>query len=179
MSKTNLIIIDAGVEHIHLGIYQDSRIKNVLIKNNDKIETLFKNHGVFELIQNPETELYLTGKLAEIVRATVKRGKIIMPGAALWAGAKLLLSKHKNFNSLGVIDLSASGYMVIAVNQKGQLIDDLLITNPRCGAGSGINLSRILEKLAIKTEEVDHILKDYLGETGQAKRHGVGIRADR
>ncbi len=178
MPKTNLIIIDAGVEHIHFGIYQGSQIKNLLITNNDKIETLFKNHDVLKLIQDPAVELYLTGKLAEIIRATVGRGQIIMPSAALWAGANFLLSEL-NKNSLGIIDLSASGYMAIAVDREGKLLNDLLITNPRCGAGSGINLSRILEKLAIETQAVDEILKDYLGVAGQAKRQGVGIRADR
>jgi len=179
MPKTNLIIIDAGVEHIHLGVFKNLKAENILIPNNDKIETLLKNHGVLDLIRNQNSELYLTGKLAEAIRDTVKRGNIIMPGAALWAEANFLLSELKNINSLGVIDLSASGFMLVAVGRDGKLKNDLLITNPRCGAGSGINLSRILEKLAIKKEEVDNILRDYLGEAGKAKRQSIGIRADR
>ena len=48
-----------------------------------------------------------------------------------------------------MIDLSASGYMLVCVDKQGNLKDDTLIVNPKCGAGSGINLSRILEKLDI------------------------------
>lgn len=178
MSKTNLIIIDAGMEHIHIELRQNDAEKNILISNNDKIEALFKNHKILELIQDPNNKLYLTGKLAEIVKETVKRGTIIMPGAALWSAADSLLQKS-GADSLGIIDLSASGYLLVAVDKNGGLKDDLLIANPHCGAGSGINLNRILEKLAIKKTEVDNILKDYLGEAGKTKRQGVSVRADR
>jgi len=88
MPKTNLIIIDAGVEHIHLSVFKNllvlrshgegGKAENILIPNNDKIETLLKNHGVLDLILNQNSELYLTGKLAEAIRDTVKRGNIIM-----------------------------------------------------------------------------------------------------
>lgn len=179
MPKTNLIIIDAGVEHLHLAICQNSLTKSLVIPNHDKIETLFKNHGVLELLKEPNSDLYLTGKLAEIVKTTVGRGQIILPGAALWTGADFLIKKHPGVDSLGVIDLSASGYLLVAVNRDGNLKNDLLIANPHCGAGSGLNLNRILEKLAIERKEVDNILKDYLGQRGQAKRRAVSIRADR
>ncbi|MDO8668017.1 MAG: acyl-CoA dehydratase activase-related protein, partial [bacterium] len=179
MPKTNLIIIDAGMEHIHIGFCHDKKIKSLIIQNNDKIETLFKNHKVLELLEDPNNEIYLTGKLAEIVRTTIKRGIIIIPGAALWASAQFLLEKSKTISSLGIIDLSASGYLLVAVDKNGGLKDDLLIANPHCGAGSGINLNRILEKLAIKKTAVDDILKDYLGEAGKAKRQSVSVRADR
>jgi len=185
--EKNLIIIDAGVEHIHIGIFKNEEVKSLLIPNNDKIETLFKNYDVFKLAENPDNEIYLTGKLAETVKKTLKRlvpsraegGQIIIPGAALWSAAVFLLEKLKKPASLGVIDLSASGYLVAAVGRDGDLIDDCLIANPHCGAGSGINLNRILEKLAIGKNEVDEILKDYLGEKGKAEREKISVRADR
>ena len=178
-SKTNHIIIDAGMEHLHLAMFLNGTNKNLVIPNIDKIENLFKRYDVLKLIARPETQLYLTGKLAEIVRDTLRRGQIVLPGAALWSATDFLLKTHQPLASLGIIDLSASGYMVVAISSDGKLINDLLITNPRCGAGSGINLSRILEKLAIARGAVDVILKNYLGETGKAKRQAVGIRADR
>ena len=179
MPNAKLIIIDAGVEYLRLAIAEDKKTKYLLIPNNDKIEILFNNHGVHNLLKDPAAGLYLTGKLAEIIRRTVGRGEIILPGAALWSGAELLLKKHPEAKTLGVISLSASGYMLAAIDKNNRLIEDLLITNPRCGAGSGINLGRILEKLDIKKEEVDEILKDYLGEKGKIKRLAVSVRADR
>lgn len=123
--------------------------------------------------------MYITGKLAEIVRDTLNHGEVILSSAALWTEAKFLINQSENKNSLGIIDLSASGYMLVAVEKSGELKNDSLLTNPRCGAGSGINLSRILQKLDIKKEEVDKILKDYLGDKGKEKREQVQVRADR
>ena len=51
--------------------------------------------------------------------------------------------------------------------------------DPRCGAGTGINLSRILEKLNINRNDVDRILADYLGAEGKEKREQIPVRADR
>ena len=174
------IIIDAGIAHIHIKIFgRESR--DFLFPSNGKIEDLFRRYGVWQLLNDNSSDLFITGKLAEIIRASLKRGEIVSPLAALWARAKnLARDKHnKRGGSVGIIDLSASGYTVIAVDRQGEIIDDLLIINPKCGAGSGLNLGRILEKLAIKPEEVDTVLRDYLGEAGEAKRRAVSIRADR
>ena len=108
-------------------------------------------------------------------------GEQIMPAAALWGEAKRQLSLEKNLflSSMGIVDLSASGYMLICIDRTGNLIDDLLIVNPRCGAGSGINLSRVLQKLAISEDGVDEILAEYLGSQGKENREKINIRADR
>ncbi len=181
ISRFNSIIIDAGIVNIHLKIIKNTKTKNLLIPNNDQIETLFAKYGVLDILKDENCQLFITGKLAEIVRDTLGHGEIILPSAALWAEARFLMnnSENQDLNSLGIIDLSASGYMVIAIDKNGELKDDLLTTNSRCGAGSGINLSRILQKLDIKNEKVDELLKDYLGENGKEKRAQVQIRVDR
>ncbi|MFC1721453.1 acyl-CoA dehydratase activase-related protein [Patescibacteria group bacterium] len=179
MPKQNLTIIDAGIANIHVQIVDNSDVKSFLIPNNDEIKKLFRKNGLLEKLRSKDTELYITGKLADIVKDTLGHGAIVIPGAALWSQAKSLISKLPQAKSLGIIDLSASGYMIIAIDRDGNLKKDLLVTNPRCGAGTGINLSRILEKLDIKDDEVDKILASYLGEAGKKKRSEVTIRADR
>ena len=134
-----------------------------------------------EKLDRGEVAIYITGKLGEIVKRTLGHGENIMPAAAMWSVAKDLLKEpeNKETDSLGIIDLSASGYTVIAVDKEGELKNDLLAINPHCGAGSGINLSRAMQKLNIKRKDVDKILKKYLGEGGKGERQKVSVRADR
>ncbi len=172
------IIIDAGISNIHIRITTDFKHKNIVISNNGEIKTILEKHNLLDDL-NKSKQLYITGKLAEIVQKNLEQGYIILPAAALWSEAKFKIKNNTAITSLGVVDLSASGFRVIAIDRNGNLKDDLLITNPHCGAGSGINLSRILEKLDISSEKVDSILIDYLGEEGKDKRLKVSIRADR
>jgi activator of 2-hydroxyglutaryl-CoA dehydratase/predicted nucleotide-binding protein (sugar kinase/HSP70/actin superfamily) len=175
------IVIDAGIENIHVKIVEDSKIKDLTITNNDRVITLFKRQGIFDVVRDEKYPLYITGKLAETVQGALSRGEIILSPAALWSEAQFLMNRSDNecVDSLGIIDLSASGYMLIGIKKNGNLKDDLLVTNPRCGAGSGINLNRILEKLNIKNENVDQFLEAYLNEGGQEKRDKIKVRADR
>ena len=159
------IFIDAGIENIT--IKNNKEIK--VIKNTDKIEKLIPSNY-------KNKNLFITGKLADIVQLKFG-GKSILSYAALLYKAQMLAKKTKK--TIGIIDLSASGYLVLAVNQQGEIINDLLTINPKCGAGSGINIRRILEKLDIKTDEVDTVLKKFLGTDGKNKREAVTIRADR
>jgi len=160
------VVIDAGVENIHIR----SETEDLVIENNDTTKKLFTKFKVFD--KTKDARVLVTGKLAEIVINTLGKGELIVPSAALWAFAK---SKVKT--NLGIIDLSASGYMVICVNKEGKLVEDLLVENPKCGAGSGINLNRILEKLDIDRLDVDKILKDYIVDDD--KRKSVSVRSDR
>jgi activator of 2-hydroxyglutaryl-CoA dehydratase len=57
--------------------------------------------------------------------------------------------------------------------------DLIELTNPRCGAGSGINLDRVLQKLDLKHEEVDELLEAYLGAAGRNQRLATSVRVDR
>ena len=104
-------------------------------------------------------------------------GNILLPGAVLWARARKLA--YELNSSIGIIELSASGYALVCVDKNGELLNDFLVVNPKCGAGCGINLKRILENLDVGLGEVDTILKNYLGEQGKKKRQEVTIRADR
>lgn len=189
------IFIDAGIEHFRIRTYDTTVEKNseilsnnITIPNNDDILKLFDKYGVKALLEknshfskHDDTAIYITGKLAEITKKVLRQGVSIMPAAVLWSAARSYFENEKNtqLETIGIIDLSASGYMVICVDQHGNLMHDLLIVNPRCGAGTGINLSRILEKLALKREDVDSILHNYSGVEGREKRMAIPVRADR
>ena len=183
--------IDAGIEHIHIQVTEsgdqyDRVIKEITLCNNADLQILFSQCGLIPPF-NDDTplladghRLFITGKLAEITQKCLKRGSVIEPAAALWSAAKKL---HLQFGlgnkTLGIIEISASGYLVVCVDGQGNLKNDLLISHPRCGAGTGVNLSRILEKLNIRHSEVDDILSAYLGDRGKAKRDQIPVRSDR
>ena len=125
--------------------------------------------------------LVLTGKLAPMVRSAIGRGTIFPSSAAAWLGASALmqLAENAGLEALAIVELSASGYLVLGVTRSGGLKDDLLVVNPRCGAGSGVNLDRVLQKLGMAREDLDRVLEPYLGDAGCARRRGVLVRADR
>ncbi len=174
-------IIDAGVGHINIYFFdtQNKKTENVLITGNDDLRILFQKYDIFEKIK--DTDVFITGKLANIVKKIVKKGNIILPVAALWEAGKKLMhqNENKDIEELAIIDLSASGYLLIGIDKKGNLKNDTLITNPHCGAGSGVNLDRVLQKLAIKRDGVDKLLSQYLGKNNKEEREKINIRADR
>jgi activator of 2-hydroxyglutaryl-CoA dehydratase/predicted nucleotide-binding protein (sugar kinase/HSP70/actin superfamily) len=124
---------------------------------------------------------YITGKLAPLAQETLGRGTVIAPAAAVWLAARDWLAADADpaVRALAIVELSASGYFVIGVERGGALREDLLAVNPRCGAGSGINLDRVLGKLALARGDVDAILAGYAGEAGAKRRAQVTVRADR
>ncbi|UCG78019.1 MAG: hypothetical protein JSV21_10725 [Nitrospirota bacterium] len=170
-NKAMPVFIDAGVENIRLHIHEVATTPS-----SGQVDSFFKEHGVTDRTRTGKDEILITGKLAEIVQEKTG-GKILLPGAVLWARAKKLAREHQC--SVGIIELSASGYAVICVDKEGDLLNDRLVVNPKCGAGCGINLKRILEKLDVRLEDADIILKDYLGLQGKNKRGEVTVRADR
>jgi activator of 2-hydroxyglutaryl-CoA dehydratase/predicted nucleotide-binding protein (sugar kinase/HSP70/actin superfamily) len=189
------VFIDTGIEHIRIRTYDSPPGNNSetltydsIIKNNGDIQKLFRESGIMDLISDKKNSLedrnlsiYITGKLSEIAQNVLPGAESITPAAALWAATTFLLQSEENtlLETVGIIDLSASGYMVICVDKNAQLKDDLLIVNPRCGAGTGVNLSRILEKLDIDRDDVDRLLVDYLGAAGKDKREQIPVRSDR
>ncbi len=175
--------IDAGIEHIHIVLQEGVKRTCFLLKNNDEAQTLLSSHDLLESLKRSK-KILLTGKMASILQSTIGAGKVIASCAAIWQGAKykadcLNRNRPNPITRFGVLELSASGYVALCIGPSGALVDDLLEANPKCGAGSGINLNRILEKLAIDKEDVDKILQDYLGDAGAPKRKAVSIRADR
>ncbi|UCE32757.1 MAG: hypothetical protein JSW68_07685 [Burkholderiales bacterium] len=115
------------------------------------------------------------------MRETLGRGASVLPAAAAWLAARDLLRAEPDpaIRSLAVVEVSASGYLLIGVDRSGALKDDLLAVNPRCGAGCGINLDRVLQKLGLGRGEVDALLSGYEGEDARERRAQVTVRADR
>lgn len=182
------IIIDAGIEHIRIRLYNSDNTlaQNISLSSNGDLRQAFSSPDLSFIVfvsssEKPESiPVFITGKLAEVVQDIIGRGAIILPAAALWAAAMAMAEREESSKlSRAFIDLSASGYLVLGVTPEGELKDDMLVVNPRCGAGSGANIDRVLQKLAIKREEVDNVLSDYIGESGREKRDALAVRADR
>jgi activator of 2-hydroxyglutaryl-CoA dehydratase/predicted nucleotide-binding protein (sugar kinase/HSP70/actin superfamily) len=171
--------IDAGVGTLHVCVYDnaDRLLAEHALDANADIRESLAQAGLDSLAE--DTHVQITGKLRDVVQGALGRGERILPAAALWAAARAQVHQEAHPGGLALVDLSASGYMLVGVDETGALRDDTLIVNPRCGAGSGVNLDRVLQKLGIAREEVDRILAGYLGETNRARRQGVNIRADR
>jgi len=184
VSAVDTIYIDAGTRHLRLQARARNgsiRYDRVIPSNSDLRGVLSSERliGANSAIADPA--IVITGKLAAAVQERLGGGKQILPTAAFWLAAQDLIALPENaaIGSLAIIDLSASGYLVIGVDRDGKLKDDLLVTNPRCGAGSGINLDRVLQKLALVHDQVDPLLEAYLGEAGRARREGATVRVDR
>ncbi len=169
------LYIDAGVAGLRL-LGRDSfgqELGPLRVPSHWPLKDLAQTLGLDALADS--VPIFITGKLQKIVRETFGRGERIDPLAALWAGARAL----SNRETLAILELSASGYRVVGIDPQGQLKEDMLLVNPRCGAGSGVNLERILQKLAIEPEQVDGLLSDFLGDDGKIRRESLQPRADR
>jgi hypothetical protein len=178
------LYIDAGVRNLRLRacdgdgslLYDDT-----LPSNRDPRE-LFANYRIGKRFSgDADVPVFITGRLASTVRDTLGYGKVILPAALSWSTARDLIGEPKNaaLDSLAMLDLSASGFLLVGIDRSGALKNDLLLLNPRCGAGSGINLDRVLQKLALSREEVDPLLADYLSDAGREQREALSVRADR
>jgi activator of 2-hydroxyglutaryl-CoA dehydratase/predicted nucleotide-binding protein (sugar kinase/HSP70/actin superfamily) len=172
------VFIDAGVAHARiLACAADgAAVVDTLVPAGDLRATLLAWRDT-----GSAAPVFVTGKLAPLTRETLGRGTVIAPAAAAWLAARDWLAADADpaVRTLAVVELSASGYLVIGVDRSGALHDELLVVNPRCGAGSGINLDRVLGKLALARGDVDAILADYAGAAGAKRRAQVTVRADR
>jgi activator of 2-hydroxyglutaryl-CoA dehydratase len=175
LQRAGNLYIDAGVSSIRILACdeQGAQLGRLSIPANEDLGAAVSSHGLDRLPDS--TGIYMTGKLQETVRHHIGRGELILSAAALWSAARSLLEEKP----LAIIELSASGYVIIGIDEAGHLGDDMLSVNPRCGAGSGINLDRVLQKLNIERSHVDAILDDYTGEANRERREAVNIRADR
>lgn len=128
-------------------------------------------------------EIFLTGKLAAEAAAVVDGGTQLMSEAVLRRAAGCLLNgaapPGATADSVAIIDFSASGYCVVTAGRGDFRRLAGVTVNPTCGAGSGVNLRRILEKLAIAPEEADRLLAPYLGEPGARLRGELPVRTER
>ena len=178
------LFIDAGVSHIRFLTLDQSGdvVADATFPSNTDLPDLLSSQHVHERFGvNSDAPIYISGKLGSLVHEALGCGKVFLPSAVSWLAAHNLLTECENddVQSLAIVELSASGYLVVGVDQSGDLKDDLLVVNPRCGAGSGVNLDRVLQKLGLEREEVDQILKQYAGDGGREAREKVSERADR
>ncbi|MGB5259353.1 MAG: BadF/BadG/BcrA/BcrD ATPase family protein, partial [Gammaproteobacteria bacterium] len=178
------LYVDAGVRNLRLRACRDdgSVLYDDVVPSKGDLHELFSTYQVGEHFGSADdARIFITGKLAGTVRDTLGYGKVVLPAALFWMAARDLIALPENsaIASLAMLDLSASGYLLVGIDRSGELKDDLLLLNPRCGAGSGINLDRVLQKLALSRAEVDPLLSAYLGEAGRGQRDKAGVRADR
>ncbi len=164
------LFIDAGIEKI--------RFLQIFASGASRQWSLPASSGLSEIpkdIVPEETPLYICGKLHKLIHTHFRRGEYFSSLAVLWSAA--VCQTHNS--SLAILDLSASGYMIVGIDERGKLKDNLLVTNSRCGAGAGINLDRVLRKLSIDRQDVDVLLHEHLGEKGKLARLEIPVRADR
>lgn len=175
------LYIDAGVGHLRLQICSadGQQLENIVLPSNRDLRGLFAQYRISERFgSGEEAAIFITGKLAPMVRQALGGGKVFLHAAAQWLAARDLVATS-NSAALAMIEISASGYSLVGVDSAGRLKDDLLVANPRCGAGSGVNLDRVLQKLGLQRDQVDEILAEYLGEAGRERREKITTRADR
>ncbi|WP_428738586.1 BadF/BadG/BcrA/BcrD ATPase family protein [Sulfurimonas sp.] len=169
------IYIDAGVNTVRV-LACDEYNNKLFFSTIQSNENLQKQLDTLELkTLGDSADIFITGKLQNTLHKQIPRAKTILPSAALWAMANTLV-KDK---SVAILEISASGYFAIGVDPQKELHNDMLVINPRCGAGSGVNLDRVLQKLNIKPDKVDDILHSYIGEKNFHNRSEINIRADR
>ncbi len=171
--SSGYLLIDAGVELIRWCVSSLPQIQtcqiNIFPSSADIPSDLYA--------YSKRYPVYITGHFSRILRTKLQTGNVIMPLAVLWAAAADLASTERA--SVAIFDLSASGYAVVGVGRQGELVDDLLQTNPRCGSGCGFNISRVLGKLDLSPALVDEVLKQFLGDVGAEARRHIPVRADR
>lgn len=178
------LFIDAGVGHVRLRAVDGAGgvLSDTLLPSSALRQAIAQHVGIAEQLgQGPGAPVYITGKLAGMAREVLGRGMTFLPAATAWLAAQDLLQHEPDpgVKTLAIVELSATGYLVVGVDRTGALKDDLLVVNPRCGAGSGINLDRVLQKLGLARGDVDALLADYLGDEGRERRERVSVRADR
>jgi activator of 2-hydroxyglutaryl-CoA dehydratase/predicted nucleotide-binding protein (sugar kinase/HSP70/actin superfamily) len=172
LPNADILVVDAGVERLRaFGVTKGGVIVNHW--------TLPSSEGFSSKgFPDPEKMLlpvYITGKLSELAHVYWKNGKQLPALAVKWFAASMHATEH----SVGLLELSASGYTLLGVEPNGKLKDDLMVTHPRCGAGVGFNIDRVLLKLGLRRELVDSLLFEYLGATGAKLRGELPIRVDR
>ncbi len=188
MKRITAFLVDAGIENIRVRcLGSDGRVWRELSS---------AHHGRLKSVLDaatapssgrdrggePNAGIFLTGKLSGEASAALGGGTQLMSEAVLRRAACCLLNggapEGAGAESVAIIDFSASGYCVVTAGRTGAEQVEVAV-NPTCGAGSGINLRRILEKLAIAPEDADRLLAPYLGEQGAPLRKALPVRTER
>jgi hypothetical protein len=189
MKRIPYFLVDTGIENVHVRcLGTDGRVWcERSYAHHGKLKSLLDVEKAFltEQVQrdNADPEIYLTGKLSGEASVFLGGGTRLLPEAVLRRAARRLLGDRdlegSIAKSLAIIDFSASGYCVVTAGRNGREKSEGVARNPTCGAGSGVNLRRILEKLNIAPEDVDRLLDAYIGERGAALRMALPVRTER
>ncbi|RJX31355.1 MAG: hypothetical protein C4516_07445 [Oxalobacter sp.] len=179
VSSGERLYIDAGVAYLRMRVCDSNghEIENHVISSNRDLRDVIAEYRLDKRMA-AGAQAIITGKLASLVKQALGGGHTFLQASALWMAAKTR-AKLKNEDALALVEISASGFTLVGVDGQGRLREDLLVTNPRCGAGTGVNIDRVLQKLGMKRDDVDVILADYLGYAGRALRDRIGTRVDR
>ena len=177
------LFIDAGVAHLRL-LARDDRGRtrsDLLLPSSADLPSVLHAHGFDVALATGRLPLLVTGELRHDGLRQAPGRQDLFPAAASWLTARDLLRSEDDprVRALATIELSASGYAVVGVERSGGLRNRLLTVNSRCGAGSGVNLDRVLEKLGLSRDDVDRLLAPWSGDAGRARRTAIPIRADR
>jgi activator of 2-hydroxyglutaryl-CoA dehydratase/predicted nucleotide-binding protein (sugar kinase/HSP70/actin superfamily) len=189
VARPPYFLVDAGIEKIHFRYCESGgrlRHERSLVHRGRLAATLEPERAAWNdsLEGNESTpEIYLTGKLSGEVAKILGRGTRFLQEAVLFRAVSCLF-RDKNRTGFptgraAVIDFSASGYGIAAAGEPEEGHCPPLVKNPACGAGSGVNLRRILDKLDIALEEVDKVLAPYQGEENAALRRDLPVRTER
>jgi len=183
LAHVDRLCIDAGVSHLRLvGVAEDGkRLVDTTLPSDERLRGELLAWRSLARRGRDAAVVCITGKLARLVREALGCGVTVLPAAAAWLAARDYLAGEADLSirSLAIVELSASGYLLLGVDRSGSLKDDLLVVNPRCGAGSGVNLDRVLQKLGLSRADVDPLLEPYAGERGRQSRDATTVRADR
>lgn len=169
---THFVIVDAGVESLR--VLAADRAGTALARWSGPASEGFRSKR-FPVTIPKEVPVFICGKLSQLAQNYWQTGYTVASTAALWS----FLSGSCLGGDKAVVEISASGYNLVGLNSQGRLRNDLLVSNPRCGAGTGINIDRVLEKLNMSRQDVDALLSAYLGKQGREIRKNLPVRADR
>ena len=189
MEHIPYFLVDTGIENVHVrAVATDGRVwRKRSYAHHGKLKSLLDVEKAFlsdQVERNTVVpEIYLTGKLSGEASAVLGGGTRLLPEAVLRGAARRLLDnrdfEESNVESVAIIDFSASGYCVVTAGRNGSEKTEGVVRNPTCGAGSGVNLRRVLEKLNIALEDADRLLDVYFGERGAALRMALPMRTER
>ncbi|MBN2427396.1 MAG: hypothetical protein JXK94_03570 [Deltaproteobacteria bacterium] len=174
-AKARKVFIDAGTERLRIHCCDSERnlLQSHTLSSHNDLKAELTALGLISL--SLDTDIFLTGKIRDLVRELIGKGRIVLPEAALWSAAESLAEDHP----VAILEISASGYTAVGVDPAGNLHQDLFTHPPRCGSGCGLNLDRILQKLNVDRARVDTLLANYTGDMGKGRRQEIPVRTDR
>ncbi len=169
-----IIFIDWWIENTKVAFSDWNNFEIIDFKSDDELVKKFADNNI-----NIENDFYFTWKLSDVIEKIFPHWKYISPISAIWMKWKDFIKNQNNINKFAILEISASWYIGIVLDKNWYIYKDNIFINPHCGAGSWVNLSRVLQKLNILKEDVDTLLSKYLWENWKEERNKLSTRADR